>query len=75
MTYTEALAEARLLGPIRCSDAALMAQWLATNTHALIGAASPSLIWAGAQRRGMTAEALAELTHRDPMAAANLMIP
>lgn len=74
MTYAEALAEAQRI-PNSCSNPALMAQWLATNTKALIGAASPSLIREGAQRQGMTAEDLAELVHRDPMAAAALMFP
>ncbi len=73
MTYEEALAEARRVGVSRCSDPALMAQFLDANAQTLIGAVSPRLVWEGAQKTGLTTKALAELIRRDNMAAADLM--
>lgn len=73
MIYAEALEEAREVGVSRCSDPALMAQFLDANAQLLIGAVSAELMWDGAQKTGLTTRALVALINKDPIEAAELM--
>lgn len=73
MTYAEALAECERVGASRCSDAAIMAGFCAASLQILVGAASPKLVWEGAQKSGMTALELSGLCVTDANAVHDLM--
>jgi hypothetical protein len=72
-TYTAALKAANKVGPANATDAGVMAQFCATSLQILVGAASPELVWNGAQKQGMTALELCRLATRDPLAVHELM--
>lgn len=71
--YKQALAEAKRLGASRCSDAAVMAVYCEGALQIIVGAASPQLVWEGAQKSGMTARDLTEMAVKDPIAVHELM--
>jgi hypothetical protein len=72
-TYQEVLAEADRVGAANASDAGVMAQFCERNLQLLVGAASPQLVWEGAQKKGMTALELAKLAAKDFGAVHDLM--
>lgn len=63
----------RKVGASRADDAAVMAGFCADDLQILVGAASPQLVWEGAQRAGLTTLQLAELCNTDPAAVHELM--
>lgn len=73
MTYQEALAAANRVGSANATDAGVMAQFCATSLQLLVGAASPQLVWEGAQAKSMTALELCELATKNPAAVHDLM--
>lgn len=50
--YAQALVEAKRVGASRCSDAATMATYCESALQIMVGAASPQLVWEGAQKKG-----------------------
>ncbi|MEW9530663.1 hypothetical protein [Microbispora sp. NPDC049125] len=72
-TYAQELAKARKVGAKHASDAGLMAMFCADTLQLLVGAASPQLVWEGAQAKGMTALELAKLANDNPAAVHDLM--
>ena len=71
--YEATLAEARKAGASNATDAGVMALFCASSLQTLVGAVSPSLVWEGAQAKGMTARELAHLATRDAFAVSELM--
>lgn len=71
--YQAALKAANKVGASHAADAGVMALFCATSLQILVGAASPELVWDGAQKRGMTALELAKLAQKDPLAVHDLM--
>jgi hypothetical protein len=71
--YKTTLAAANKAGSARATDAGVMAQYCATTLQQMVGAASPELVWQGAQKKGMTALELATLAVKDPAAVHELM--
>lgn len=71
--YRNTLAAANKVGSANATDAGVMAQFCATSLQILCGAASPELVWEGAQKKGMTALELAELATGNPAAVHDLM--
>lgn len=71
--YDDALAAANKVGLARATDAGVMAQFCATALMQLVGAASPQLVWEGAQKKGMGARELVELATHNPAAVHELM--
>lgn len=72
-TYQTALTRARKVGASRAVDSGVMALFCDSTLQILVGAASPKLVWEGAQKQGLTALQLAELANRDPAAVHDLM--
>lgn len=72
-SYNDALAAANNIGAANATDDGVMAQFCATSLQALVGAASPQLVWEGAQKKGMTAAELAKLATNEPAAVHDLM--
>jgi hypothetical protein len=72
-SYHDALAAANKVGSANATDAGVMAQFCATSLQTLVGAASPELVWEGAQKKGMTALQLVELCNSDWRAVHDLM--
>jgi len=72
-SYRDALAAAKKAGSANAADEGVMAQFCATSLQTLVGAASPQLVWEGAQKKGMTARELAALANRNPNAVHDLM--
>jgi hypothetical protein len=72
-SYKATLAAANKVGSARATDAGVMAQYCATTLQVMVGAASPELVWEGAQKKGMTALELAELAIENPAAVHDLM--
>lgn len=72
-TYQAELAAANKVGSAKATDAGVMAQFCATSLQTMVGAASPELVWKGAQKRGMSALDLANLAVLSPMAVHDLM--
>jgi len=72
-TYDETLAQARKVGNANADDAGAMALYCADILQFIVGAASPKLVWEGAQRRGMTHLELARLAQSNPTAVHDLM--
>ncbi|WP_055477560.1 hypothetical protein [Sphaerimonospora mesophila] len=72
-TYEKTLAQARKVGNANADDAEAMALYCADIMQFIVGAASPKLVWEGAQRRGMTHLELARLAQKDPAAVHDLM--
>ncbi|MFI5614721.1 hypothetical protein [Amycolatopsis sp. NPDC051903] len=71
--YSDALAAANKTGAANATDAGVMAQFCETSLQRLVGAASPQLVWEGAQKKGMTTAGLAQLANTDPSAVHELM--
>lgn len=71
--YREALNRVALVGSSRASDPEVMAQFLESSAHILLGAVSPELIWNGATSRGMSCSELARMVHSQPDQARDLM--
>lgn len=71
--YHAALAAANKAGAANASDTEVMALFCDTVLQQLVGAASPQLVWEGAQTKGMTALELHNLCHTDPNAVHDLM--
>lgn len=72
-TYQAALAAAKKVGAANATDAGIMALFCESPLQMLVGAASPQLVWEGAQKQGMTARELNELALKDPNAVHDLM--
>jgi hypothetical protein len=72
-SYDDALAAANKVGAANATDAEVMARFCATSLQILVGAASPQLVWEGAQKKGMTATELAVLATVKPAAVHELM--
>lgn len=73
VSYQAALADANKVGAAHATDAGVMALYCATSLQILVGAASPQLVWEGAQKTGMTARELNALALKDPNAVHDLM--
>jgi len=73
MTYKQTLAEASKVGPANATDAGVMAMYCDGALQIMVGAASPQLVWEGAQKKGMTALQLAALAVKKPAAVHDLM--
>ncbi|MET8864690.1 hypothetical protein ABZW11_17270 [Nonomuraea sp. NPDC004580] len=73
LTYEQALAAARKVGNANADDAGAMALYCADILQHMVGAASPKLVWEGAQKAGMTHLQLALLAQKDPAAVHDLM--
>lgn len=73
LTYEAALTEANQVGSSHASDAGLMAQLCDSSLQLLVGAASPKLVWEGAQKKGMSAADLMALANSNPLAVHDLM--
>lgn len=76
--YQEALKRAKKRGGLKdelanSDDAARMALICDGALMHLVGAASPELVWSGAQKKGMTTRELLELANKDPNAVHDLM--
>ena len=71
--YHRALASGRKAGASRATDAELMAMFCEDAVQALAGAVVPSLVWEGAQARGMTTNDLLRLATTDAFAVHELM--
>lgn len=61
------------VGAANATDAGVMAQFCDSTLQILVGAASPQLVWEGAQKRNMTALELLALANEDPHAVHELM--
>jgi hypothetical protein len=72
-SYDHELAAANKAGAANATDAGVMAQFCATSLQILVGAASPRLVWEGAQKKDMTAAELAKLATQNPAAVHDLM--
>lgn len=72
-TYEETLKSAQAVGASNANEAQHMALFCDGPLQTLCGAVSPSLVWQGAQTKGMTTSELAELVVNDPMAVSDLM--
>jgi hypothetical protein len=71
--YHDALAAAKKAGAAQATDAGVMALFCDTALQILVGAASPELVWSGAQAKEMTALELNTLAIKDPAAVHELM--
>lgn len=72
-SYKQALAAANRAGSANADDAGLMAQFCENVIQQLVGAASPQLVWEGAQAKGMTTSELNKLALDNPNAVHDLM--
>jgi len=70
--YQEALARYRASGASKADDAAMMAAFCEFDLQTLVGAVSPTLVWEGAQAKGLSTKDLAHLA-KDPTAISELM--
>lgn len=73
ITYEKALAAARKVGNANADDAGAMALYCADILQLMVGAASPKLVWEGAQKAGMTHLELALLAQENPAKVHDLM--
>lgn len=71
--YQAGLDEVAKIGPANASDKACMASFCETILQTLVGAAGPTLVWQGAQLKGMTTLQLNEMCIKDPNAVHELM--
>lgn len=71
--YKAALAAAKKVGASRATDAGAMALFCDTTLQFMVGAASPELVWEGAQKKRMTALQLHNLAAKNPAAVHDLM--
>lgn len=72
-SYDDALAAANKAGAANATDEGAMAQFCATVLQQLVGAASPQLVWEGAQKKGMTTAELVALATDKPADVHELM--
>jgi len=72
-SYRAALAAAKKVGPARATDAGVMALFCESALQILVGAASPQLVWEGAQKSGMTALQLHDVAASNPNVVHDLM--
>lgn len=70
--FDNALARYKAIGASKADDAALMAAFCKYDIQILVGAVSPRLVWEGAQATGLSAQELARLAGKDPMAVGDL---
>lgn len=70
--YERALFCGKKLG-LAAPDAAKMALFCEGSLQAVVGAASPVLVWEGAQKKNMTYRELVDLAADDPIAVHELM--
>jgi hypothetical protein len=73
MTYEQTLKRARKTGAFHASDAELMALFCDGELQILVGAASPKLVWNGAQKKNMSTKQLSALCITNPNAVHDLM--
>lgn len=71
--YQTALQAANRVGAAHATDTGTMAQYCATSLQLVVGAASPELVWNGAQKKKLTAVGLVELANTNPNAVHDLM--
>lgn len=71
--YAVALRRGKRVGASRADDAAAMAMFVESCLQILVGAASPQLVWEGAQKTGLTTLELADLCNTDAPAVHELM--
>lgn len=71
--YRSELSTANKVGAAHATDRGLMAQYCATSLQIIVGAASPELVWNGAQKRGLSTTELMSLAIKDPNAVHELM--
>jgi hypothetical protein len=72
-SYQEELRAAKRAGASKASDAGAMALYCESALMHVVGAASPQLVWEGAQKSGMTTAQLIALAVKDPNAVHELM--
>ncbi len=72
-SYRTALTTANKVGAANATDEGVMAQYCDSALQIIVGAASPQLVWEGAQKKGMTALELAAMAIKDPHAVHDLM--
>jgi hypothetical protein len=72
-TYEDALREAHETGASQADDAGVMALFCESVLQTLVGAASPKLVFEGAQKTGLTAVELNALCLSDFAAVHDLM--
>lgn len=73
MSYETTLKRARKVGASHIDDAGLMAMFCDSILQTLVGAASPSLVFEGAQKAGLTTAQLNALCLDDPSYVHELM--
>lgn len=61
------------VGMSHADDAAVMAHFCAHDLQILVGAASPQLVWEGAQKKGLTTSQLNAMCLKRPNAVHDLM--
>lgn len=71
--YENTLKAAKAVGASRADDAQHMALLCDGSLQILCGAVAPSLVWQGAQKKGITTSELAEMAATRPMDVADLM--
>lgn len=71
--YLVALKRCAKVGPAHADDPALMASFCDGVLMQLVGAASPQLVWEGAQKKGLTTAELNKLCLDNPNAVHDLM--
>lgn len=72
-SYETTLKAAKTVGASRANDVQLMALFCDGPLQTVCGAVAPSLVFDGAQTKGLSSKELAELASTDPMAVADLM--
>jgi hypothetical protein len=72
-TYQAALRRANRKPAVELTDAEQMAAWCHDALQVMVGAASPQLVWEGAQAAGMTTLELNKLAVKDWRAVHDLM--
>ena len=72
-SYRAELKAANKVGAAHATDAGVMAQFCATSLQILVGAASPELVWEGAQKQGITALELVRMATENPTDVHDLM--
>lgn len=72
-SYEQTLKAAKKVGASRANDTELMALFCEGSLQTLCGAVAPSLVWEGAQTKGLSSQELAVLAANAPMEVADLM--
>ena len=71
--YEKTLAAGQRTGASRATDPRLMAMFCESTIQIICGAVSPKLVWEGARKKGLSANALLALSASAPMEVAELM--